>query len=70
MIVSIVAFYVFLIESGRVPFDLVECESELVSGFITDYGGAIFAMVFLGEYGSMIVSAILLINLFVSCFYL
>jgi NADH:ubiquinone oxidoreductase subunit H len=27
-------------------------------------------MVFLGEYGSMIVSAILLINIFVSCFYL
>lgn len=53
-----VGFLVFLIcglaEAARSPFDLPETENELVSGFITEYGGMKFALFFMGEYIHMI----------------
>lgn len=42
-------------ECGRTPMDLVEGESELVSGFNTEYRGRIFVCFFLGEYIMIIV---------------
>lgn len=44
---------VFSAEVGRTPVDLVEGESELVSGFNTEYAGGVFVGFFLGEYLSL-----------------
>ncbi len=51
------SFLVYVIamvaECNRAPFDLVECEQELVSGFLTDYSGFRYATYFLAEYINM-----------------
>lgn len=51
-------FVIFLIavsaELNRAPFDLLEADSELVSGFHTEYSGMKWAMVQLGEYAAII----------------
>jgi NADH-quinone oxidoreductase subunit H len=40
----------FLLETNRSPFDLVEAESEVVTGYTVEYGGFYFALYYLGEY--------------------
>jgi NADH-ubiquinone oxidoreductase chain 1 len=56
-------FFSCLAESGRTPFDFSEGESELVSGFNTEYYGGLFAFIFLCEY-SFIVFLCLLSSFF------
>src|SRR4030081_2593805 len=46
-----VVFYVWaLAETNRPPFDLVEAESELVAGFMVEYGSTPYLLFMLGEY--------------------
>jgi NADH-quinone oxidoreductase subunit H len=46
----VIFFVSSLAETNRPPFDLVEAESELVAGFMVEYGSAPYMMFMLGEY--------------------
>src|SRR6267143_630550 len=43
-----------LAAENRVPFDILEAESELIAGFRVEYSGMKFALLQLGEYAHMI----------------
>jgi NADH-quinone oxidoreductase subunit H len=53
-----VAFVLFIIagfaETNRTPFDLLEHEAEVISGYATEYSGMRWGMFFIGEYANMI----------------
>jgi len=63
-----IAFVVFTVsifaETNRMPFDLPECETELVGGYHTEYSSMKFALFFIGEYTAMIVGSAVIITLF------
>ncbi len=52
------AFVLFAIagfaETNRTPFDLIEFEAEIVSGYATEYSGMRWGLFFIGEYANMI----------------
>ncbi|MFG1279385.1 NADH-quinone oxidoreductase subunit NuoH [Xanthobacter autotrophicus] len=50
----IIFFISALAETNRPPFDLVEAESELVAGFMTEYGSTPYLLFMLGEYVAIV----------------
>nr|YP_006576377.1 NADH dehydrogenase subunit 1 [Iridona iridescens]AEV94271.1 NADH dehydrogenase subunit 1 [Iridona iridescens] len=55
-----------LAETNRTPFDFVEGESELVSGYMVEYGAFGFTLLVLAEYGSIMMMSIICVALFFS----
>jgi NADH-quinone oxidoreductase subunit H len=61
-------FIIYLIsataEISRTPFDLTECENELVAGYQTEYSSMKFALYYLAEYAHILVVSSLAVTLF------
>ena len=61
-------FILFLIcafaETNRLPFDMPEAESELITGFHTEYSAMKFSMFFIAEYAHMLTASALMATLF------
>jgi len=62
------SFLIFLIcafaETNRTPFDLAECESELIGGYHTEYSSMKMGFYLFAEYANMFISATILAVLF------
>ncbi len=64
LVASVLFFVAALAENNRLPFDLPECEAELVGGYHTEYSSIKFALFMMGEYVGMILMSSLLVTFF------
>ena len=51
-------------EANRTPFDMAECETDLVGGYHTEYSSMKFASFFMGEYAAMVIGSAMVVTLF------
>ncbi|MGQ9920580.1 MAG: NADH-quinone oxidoreductase subunit NuoH [Desulfobacca sp.] len=51
-------------ECARTPFDLIECENELVAGYQTEYSSMKWGLLMMGEYGHVVIASALTTTLF------
>jgi NADH-quinone oxidoreductase subunit H len=62
------SFIIFLVsafaETNRTPFDLPECETELVSGYHTEYSSMRFALFMIAENANIVAAASMMVTLF------
>ncbi|WPR72444.1 NADH-quinone oxidoreductase subunit NuoH [Flavobacterium sp. NG2] len=62
------SFFIFLIcafaETNRTPFDLAECETELIGGYHTEYSSMKMGFYLFAEYANMFISSTILAVLF------
>ncbi len=65
---GVVPFLIFFIaviaETNRPPFDMVEADTELVGGFVTEYSSIRFALFFLAEFMNTITMSAITVTLF------
>jgi len=63
-----VSCFIFIVaafaETNRLPFDLPEAESELVTGYHTEYSAMKFSLFFIAEYANMITASAMIATLF------
>jgi len=63
-----ISFFIFMVaafaETNRLPFDLPEAESELVTGYHTEYSAMKFSMFPISEYANMATSSAMMATLF------
>lgn len=68
IVVMPLGFFVFMVasiaEMSRTPFDQIEAESELGSGYNTEYSGIKFAILFLAEFMAPLITAAIVTTLF------
>jgi NADH-quinone oxidoreductase subunit H len=61
-------FFLFLTaafaECARTPFDLIECENELVAGYQTEYSSMKWGLLMMGEYGHVVIASALAVTLY------
>ena len=63
-----IGFLMFVIsslaETNRLPFDLPETESELITGYHTEYSSMKFSMFFIAEYSNLMTASAMMATLF------
>lgn len=65
-IIFVIYLFIVLIESGRIPIDLVEAESELIAGYNIEYSGFLYALFASSEYSVMLFHTFIVSLLFFS----
>ena len=68
--IMIILYIIMSIESNRLPYDLIECESELVAGYIIEYSAIEFTLIYLSEYIMLLINSIILSLIFYPYIYI